>query len=327
RLVPREVAGIREPLDRPRHATLEALQAGVGRGPAQQPSRLVVAGAQPLHLALLRAQALLVGHDFDLCAYDVGDHAGCIANRDLEAAAQFNDFPDAVAGAQRGDKARHGISHVAEIARRMHCAEANPPPPGGDLGDHRREMQDGVAVLHRGTHAVRVPDVAREHLEMAFHLRRAMVEPAPRIERVVENEGADRLAGPNEGFRQVGPNETIGTGDQDSRGHFSRDSCPSAVSAPTKSDSTVRANRVQLNPSSIFRLPAVPYDRRSSALAKLRSTSLRLATVFSSYTFPLPLMRCGSPILFDTTRGRPLEAASSIDMDSCLGQTAMSLAR
>src|SRR5438094_794658 len=79
------------------HATLEALQAGVGRGPAQQPSRLIVAGAQPLHLALLRAQALLVGHDFDLCAHDVGDHAGCIANRDLEAAAQINDYPDSVA--------------------------------------------------------------------------------------------------------------------------------------------------------------------------------------------------------------------------------------
>ena len=72
-------------------------------------------------------------------------------------------------------------------------------------GDQRREMQDGVAVLHRGPHAVRVPDVARKHLEMAFHLRRAMVQPAPRIERVVEHEGADRLAGPNEGFGQLDP--------------------------------------------------------------------------------------------------------------------------
>ena len=55
--------------------------------------------------------------------------------------------------------------------------------------------------LHRLPHGIGVANVARHHLEPAFDIGGAVVEPAPGIERIVEHEGADLAALAHEPLR------------------------------------------------------------------------------------------------------------------------------
>jgi hypothetical protein len=82
-------------------------------------------------------------------------------------------------------------------------------------GDQRRQVQHRLAALHGRVHAVRIADVAGEDLEPAGHVGCAAVEPAPGVERVVEDEGAHLLPGADQGLGQVRADEAVGAGDED----------------------------------------------------------------------------------------------------------------
>jgi hypothetical protein len=58
-----------------------------------------------------------------------------------------------------------------------------------------------------------ITDVAGEYLELTFNVWTAMIQPAKGIEGVVEHEGTHLIALTNQGFGEMGTNETIGTGD------------------------------------------------------------------------------------------------------------------
>ena len=80
--------------------------------------------------------------------------------------------------------------------------------------DERGEVQHRIAPLHRRLHAVRVANVAGEDVERVAYLLRRVVEPSPRIEGIVEDEGADIDSLRDQRFHEVGPDEAIGARDQ-----------------------------------------------------------------------------------------------------------------
>ena len=71
-----------------------------------------------------------------------------------------------------------------------------------------------VDVLAGGAHAVGVADVAGEDVEPLPGRVGQRVEPAPRVERVVVDEGPHVAAGVEQRLGQVAADEAIGPGDQ-----------------------------------------------------------------------------------------------------------------
>ena len=81
-------------------------------------------------------------------------------------------------------------------------------------GDQGGQVQDNVAPGHRGAHAVRIADVAGEDVQIPADVRRTVVQPAPRPQAVVLDEGAHLATPAYQPFGQVGADEAIGAGDQ-----------------------------------------------------------------------------------------------------------------
>src|SRR4051812_36136820 len=75
-------------------------------------------------------------------------------------------------------------------------------------------MQDGVAALHRVFHAMRITDVPAKNLKVPFDISGAVVEPTPRVERVVQDEGLDAVAGADERLSQMRADEAIRPSDE-----------------------------------------------------------------------------------------------------------------
>ena len=80
-------------------------------------------------------------------------------------------------------------------------------------GDKCSQMQYRIATSHGFFHPMRIADIACEHLELASHLGCAMLQPAPRVERVVEYKRAHSVALADQGLGQVRANEAISAGD------------------------------------------------------------------------------------------------------------------
>src|SRR3546814_652874 len=78
----------------------------------------------------------------------------------------------------------------------------------------RGQGQHGVAIAGGRTHAMRVANVPREDVELAFDVRRALVEPAPRRVRVVQHERPNVVPGAHQRFDEVGTDETVRTRDE-----------------------------------------------------------------------------------------------------------------
>ena len=81
-------------------------------------------------------------------------------------------------------------------------------------GDQRGQVQHRVAALHGRAHAVGVAHVAGERLEFTLDILAAAVKPAPRIERVVQHEGANVVTRAHQRLGEVGTDKTVGAGDQ-----------------------------------------------------------------------------------------------------------------
>src|SRR5580700_4748155 len=75
-------------------------------------------------------------------------------------------------------------------------------------------MQNGAAILHGDAYTVGITDITCKHVEAAFDIVAATVQPSPGIEGVVEDEGADVISRAYQTFSQVRADETIGTSDQ-----------------------------------------------------------------------------------------------------------------
>src|SRR5687768_9708907 len=75
-------------------------------------------------------------------------------------------------------------------------------------------MQHGIAPRHGVEHAVRVADVAGDDFELSSHVGVRVVEPAPRVERVVQDERTDVISRANERLSQVRSYEPVGAGYQ-----------------------------------------------------------------------------------------------------------------
>jgi len=76
-------------------------------------------------------------------------------------------------------------------------------------------MQDGVGTLDGSGDSLRIPEVAREDLELLHDRRIAELEAAVVVARVVADECPDRRARVDEGLSQVTADEAAGARDQD----------------------------------------------------------------------------------------------------------------
>jgi hypothetical protein len=74
----------------------------------------------------------------------------------------------------------------------------------------RGKVEYIFAPTHRGFHAMRITHVTSEHFELPAHIGRALVQPAPRVEGIVEHERPHGMPLPHESFGDVGANESIG---------------------------------------------------------------------------------------------------------------------
>ncbi len=142
-LVSGQICTSGKPLDRLGEATAKTFQSAEGRLPAKQVTRLGVVRPEALDLALVRAQALRVGQDLDVCFHDLGDGAGGVADADLEVAPQINHLTDTGIGLERFDEAVDGVGNEVEIAGRMHGAELDAALAAGDLRDDGRDHGTG----------------------------------------------------------------------------------------------------------------------------------------------------------------------------------------
>lgn len=77
--------------------------------------------------------------------------------------------------------------------------------------NQRREVHYRVALLHCAAHPMRIADIAGKYFEFSLHVSCAMIEPAPRIKRVVKNEGAHVVSCAYQRLSQVGADEAIRT--------------------------------------------------------------------------------------------------------------------
>lgn len=64
-------------------------------------------------------------------------------------------------------------------------------------------MQNGIAPLHRGLDAEWIANVSGNDLEFALDVGIALVEPTPRVERVVLNECTNVVPFPNKQLGEV----------------------------------------------------------------------------------------------------------------------------
>lgn len=81
-------------------------------------------------------------------------------------------------------------------------------------GNQGGKVQYDIAAFHRRVNTVRIADVAGEHFELSYDIRRSVIQPAPRVERVVKHEGAHLVALAHERLDQVRPDEAVGPGHQ-----------------------------------------------------------------------------------------------------------------
>src|SRR6266480_4960069 len=75
-------------------------------------------------------------------------------------------------------------------------------------------MHHDIASAHRGADTIRVANVAGENLDGLFNSWVCLVEPAPRIEAVVVNEGPHVCASTQQMLCQVRPNKAVRAGHQ-----------------------------------------------------------------------------------------------------------------
>src|SRR5438132_1645076 len=75
-------------------------------------------------------------------------------------------------------------------------------------------MQDRVASLHRGTHAVRIADVAGKYVELFADFGRRRIEPAVRAHAVVMHERPYVEIPADQFFRKVRPDKSAGAREQ-----------------------------------------------------------------------------------------------------------------
>ena len=129
------------------HAPVETVQAAVRRLPAEQVAGLGVVGPEALDLALLRAQALVVGEDVDIDAHNLDDGAGGVADADREVAAEVDHLAGALIAVQGRLEASHGVGDVVEVARGVQGAKLDAALAVGNLGNDGRD--DGPGRLAR----------------------------------------------------------------------------------------------------------------------------------------------------------------------------------
>src|SRR4051812_18460966 len=80
--------------------------------------------------------------------------------------------------------------------------------------DQRGEMQDGVASLHRGTHAIGIADIAGKYVEFLANLGRRRIEPAVRAHAVVMHERAHVEIPADQFLREMRSDESAGARQQ-----------------------------------------------------------------------------------------------------------------
>ncbi len=86
-------------------------------------------------------------------------------------------------------------------------------------GDEGREVVHHVDVRQQRAHRPGVAHVARHDLDLVSHLVVDGVEPAPRAERVVLDQGTHAVALAHQRLDEVGADEPVGSGDGDVLGH------------------------------------------------------------------------------------------------------------
>ena len=80
--------------------------------------------------------------------------------------------------------------------------------------DQCSQVQHNLAFTYRTTNEMQIADIARDHLELAAHIWSCVVQPPPRIERIVKDKCADRRTIADQCLHQMGADEAVGTGHQ-----------------------------------------------------------------------------------------------------------------
>jgi len=78
-------------------------------------------------------------------------------------------------------------------------------------------MQNRVAPLHGSPHAVGIAHIAHENFKFTGHIWRAPIEPTPRTEGVVQNEGTHVMSSAHQGLGEMGTDETVSACYQNAR--------------------------------------------------------------------------------------------------------------
>ena len=76
-------------------------------------------------------------------------------------------------------------------------------------------MQHSIAAAHGFIDPMRIAYVTSKNLDVLFNLSRRVVQPPPRIERVIHHESANRIPFAHKRLGQVRAYEAICTGDED----------------------------------------------------------------------------------------------------------------
>ena len=80
--------------------------------------------------------------------------------------------------------------------------------------DQGREVHDGFAVRHGGAHPVGIAHITRKYIYFISGFFGNAVQPAPRIEAIIQHKSANIVASGNKRVNKVRTDETIRTGDQ-----------------------------------------------------------------------------------------------------------------
>src|SRR5450756_783688 len=80
--------------------------------------------------------------------------------------------------------------------------------------DQGGEVKGDIDPFHRLAHSVRVADVAHEHVQLALFQGGQRVEPAPRVEGVVEDEGAHAATFAQQRLTEMTADEAVRAGDK-----------------------------------------------------------------------------------------------------------------
>ena len=136
--IARQVLGLGEPGDGLLEPLAQSLECRRTRG--DQPSSFCALAllAQSRSTSLRSGRSRMASCSISMLgAHQLGDRPCGIADRNLESAADIDDFTDAGLGPERGDEALDRIADEIEIAGRVDAAELHLAMARRDLGDDR----------------------------------------------------------------------------------------------------------------------------------------------------------------------------------------------